>query len=65
MTLWLLATLALVYLIAPLVELLLAEPWSQVPAALSDPLALDATRVSALAGTITTALLALVGEPLA
>lgn len=64
-TLWLLAALALVYLIAPLVELLLAEPWSQVPAALSDPLALDATRVSALAATITTALVALVGVPLA
>lgn len=63
--LWLLAALALVYLIAPLVELLLAEPWSQVPAALTDPLALDATRVSALTATITTALVAVVGIPLA
>ncbi|HEU5346417.1 MAG TPA: ABC transporter permease [Ktedonobacterales bacterium] len=64
-TLWLLAALALVYLIAPLVELLLAEPWPQVPAALTDPLALDATRVSALSATITTALVAVVGIPLA
>ncbi len=65
LTLWLLAALALLYLIAPLIELLLAEPWPQVPAALADPLALDATRVSALAATITTVAVALCGIPLA
>lgn len=65
LTLWLLAALALAYLVAPLIELLLAEPWPQVPAALSDPQALGATRVSALAATITTALVALGGIPLA
>jgi molybdate/tungstate transport system permease protein len=65
LTLWLLAALALIYLVAPLIELLLAEPWAQVPAALADPQALDAARVSALAATITTALVALAGVPLA
>ncbi len=65
LTLWLLAALALLYLIAPLIELLLAEPWPQVAAALSDPQALDATRVSALAASVTTALVALCGIPLA
>ncbi len=64
-TLWLLATLAFVYLVAPLVELLLAEPWPQVSAALADPQAQAAARVSALTATITTALVALVGIPLA
>lgn len=65
LTIWLLAALALVYLVAPLVELLLAEPWSQVPAALADPQALDATRVSALTATISTAVVAIFGIPLA
>ncbi|HET9111832.1 MAG TPA: ABC transporter permease [Ktedonobacterales bacterium] len=64
-TLWLLAALAFVYLVAPLVELLLAEPWPQVSAALADPQAQAATRVSALTATITTALVAFVGIPLA
>lgn len=65
LTIWLLAALALIYLIAPLVELLLAEPWPQVPAALADPQALDATRVSALTATISTAVVAIFGIPLA
>ena len=65
LTLWLLAALALIYLVTPLIELLFAEPWPQVPAALSDPQALAATRVSALAASITTALVALGGIPLA
>lgn len=65
LTLWLLAALALVYLLAPLVALLLSEPWPDVPAALADPQALDAARVSALGATISTALIALGGIPLA
>ncbi|HZC04372.1 MAG TPA: ABC transporter permease [Ktedonobacterales bacterium] len=64
-TLWLLSALALIYLVAPLIELLLAEPWSSVPAALADPQAQAAARVSAVAATITTALVALGGIPLA
>ncbi len=65
LTLWLLAALTLVYLLMPLAQLLLAEPWPQVPAALSDPLAVGAAQTSALAATISTALVALGGVPLA
>lgn len=65
LTLWLLAALALIYLVAPLVQLLLAEPWPQVPATLTDSQALGAARVSALTATITTVLTALCGVPLA
>lgn len=65
LTLGLLAALALLYLIAPIAELLLAQPWPQVGAALSDPQALSATRVSALSATLATALVALFGVPLA
>jgi ABC-type sulfate transport system permease component len=64
-TLWLLAALALAYLVAPVVALLLSEPWGEVAAALSDPLALDATRVSAVSATISTLAVALFGVPLA
>jgi ABC-type sulfate transport system permease component len=52
-------------LLAPLVALLLSEPWPDVPAALADPQALDAARVSAVGATISTALIALGGIPLA
>ena len=65
LTLWLLAALTLLYLLMPLAQLLLAEPWPQVPAALSDPLAVGAAWASALAATISTALVALGGVPLA
>lgn len=65
LTLWLLAALTLLYLLMPLAQLLLAEPWPQVPAALSDPLAVGAAWTSALAATISTALVALGGVPLA
>ncbi|HEX8995494.1 MAG TPA: ABC transporter permease subunit [Ktedonobacterales bacterium] len=65
LVLWLLAALALVYLVTPLVQLLIAEPWPQVSAALADPQALDATRVSAVTATVTTALIAACGIPLA
>lgn len=64
-TLWLLAALALAYLVAPVVALLLSEPWGEVAAALSDPLALSATRVSAVSATIATLAVALFGVPLA
>ena len=40
--LWLLAALALGYLVAPVVALLLSEPWPSVASTLSDPLALAA-----------------------
>lgn len=65
LTLWLLAALTLLYLLMPLAQLLLAEPWPQVPTALSDPLAVGAAWISALAATISTALVALGGIPLA
>lgn len=64
-TLWLLAALALGYLVAPVVALLLAEPWPTVVAALSDPLALDATRVSVVSATLSTLAVAAFGVPLA
>ncbi|MDE3228582.1 MAG: ABC transporter permease [Chloroflexota bacterium] len=65
LTIWLLAALTLLYLLMPLAQLLLAEPWPQVPAALADPLTVGAAQTSALAATITTALVALGGVPLA
>lgn len=61
----LLAALALAYLIAPVVALLQAEPWPDIGAALSDPLALDATRVSAVSASLATIAVALFGVPLA
>ncbi len=63
--LWLLAALALGYLVAPVVALLLAEPWPAVAATLSDPLALDATRVSVVSATLSTLAVAAFGLPLA
>ncbi|HEX9035385.1 MAG TPA: ABC transporter permease [Ktedonobacterales bacterium] len=64
-TLGLLAALALAYLVAPVVALLFAEPWPGVAAALTDPLALDATRVSALSATLATVAVGVFGVPLA
>src|SRR5579859_647205 len=63
--LWLLAALALGYLVAPVVALLLAEPWPSVAAALSDPLAQDAARASAVSATLSTLAVAAFGVPLA
>lgn len=64
-TLGLLAALALAYLVAPVVALLLAQPWSNPPGALTDPLALAATRVSAESATVATLAVAAFGIPLA
>jgi molybdate/tungstate transport system permease protein len=64
-TLWLLAALALAYLVAPLAALLLSEPWPSVVSALSDPLALAATGTSAVSATVSTLAVAAFGIPLA
>lgn len=64
-TLGLLAALALAYLVAPVVALLTSESWSTISAALTDPLALDATRVSALSASLATLAVAVFGVPLA
>ncbi|HLY30061.1 MAG TPA: ABC transporter permease [Ktedonobacterales bacterium] len=64
-TLGLLATLALAYLAAPLVNLLFAEPWRDVPATLSDPLAIGALETSLASATISTLVIALGAIPLA
>ncbi|HUY79353.1 MAG TPA: ABC transporter permease [Ktedonobacterales bacterium] len=64
-TLGLLAALALGYLALPLVNLLWVEPWADVPAALSDPLAIGAFETSLAGATVSTALIAVGAIPLA
>jgi ABC-type sulfate transport system permease component len=62
---WLLGALALTYLALPILALLWAEPWSGVPAAVSDPIAVGALETSLVGATIATAAIALLGIPLA
>ena len=62
---WLLAAAALVYLALPIVNLLIAEPWRDVPAALADPIATGALVTSLTGATISTLLIAMFGVPLA
>lgn len=64
-TLGLLAALALGYLALPLVNLLVVEPWRDVPTVLSDPLAIGAFETSLAGATVSTALIALGAIPLA
>ncbi len=63
--LWLLGAVAFAYLALPIVNLLVVEPWRDVPAALADPAAAGALGTSLLAATISTALIAACGIPLA
>ena len=63
--LWLLAALAFVYLALPVANLLAVEPWGNVPAALTDPLALSALVTSVTGATIATLCIAAAGVPLA
>jgi molybdate transport system permease protein len=59
------ATLALAFLVLPLVAMVLRAPWSSLPAQLSDPAVLEALRLSLLAASCATALSLLLGVPLA
>lgn len=65
LALWLLGAVALLYLALPLGNLLVVAPWRNVPAALADPLALDALKTSLLSASLATLLIALFGVPLA
>lgn len=62
---WLLAAAAAVYLALPIANLLVVEPWRDVPAALADPIAAGALAASVTGATISTALIAIFGVPLA
>jgi molybdate transport system permease protein len=59
------ATLALAFLVLPIVALVMRAPWSTLPEQLTDPLVLDALRLSLLAGTSATVLSLVLGVPLA
>jgi molybdate/tungstate transport system permease protein len=63
--LWLLGAAAFAYLALPLANLLIVEPWGAVPAALADPLAVDALVTSLVSASITTVCVAALGIPLA
>lgn len=63
--LWLLAGAAFVYLALPVINLLAAEPWRDVPASLADPKATAALGTSLVTATISTVLIAAFGVPLA
>lgn len=63
--LWLLGTVALIYLALPIVNLLVMEPWGDVPATLADPIAVGALTTSLVGATIATAGIAAFGVPLA
>ena len=62
---WLLAAAAFVYLALPIVNLLVVEPWRDVPAALADPIATGALVTSLTGATLSTILIAVFGVPLA
>ncbi|MBF6590101.1 MAG: ABC transporter permease [Ktedonobacterales bacterium] len=64
-TLWLLGAVALVYLGLPIANLLVVEPWREVPAALADPQATGALATSLITAGISTLLIAIFGVPLA
>ncbi len=59
------AGLALTYLVAPLIALLLRAPWPRLPELLTDPTALTALRLSLVTATAATGLCLLLGVPLA
>ncbi len=63
--LWVLAAVAFVYLVLPLANLLVVEPWGVLPATLADSTAISALGTSVLGATISTALIAVFGIPLA
>ena len=58
-------TLAVAFLVVPLVALLLQAPWGSFAAIVTTPTALDALRLSAITSVSATAIAALVGIPLA
>ncbi|HLZ20512.1 MAG TPA: ABC transporter permease [Ktedonobacterales bacterium] len=62
---WLLAAVAFVYLALPIANLLIVEPWRDVPAALADPIATGALVTSLTGATVSTLLIAIFGVPLA
>lgn len=62
---WLLGALALAYLALPIVNLLWAEPWGSVPAAVTDPIAVSALTTSLAGATVATLCIAVCGIPLA
>jgi molybdate transport system permease protein len=59
------ATLAVAFLLLPLLGLLIRAPWRSLPRLLTDPQALTALRLSLLSATTATALSLLLGVPLA
>lgn len=63
--LWLLGAVALIYLALPIANLLVVEPWHDVPATLADPIAVGALTTSLVGATIATACIAAFGVPLA
>jgi molybdate/tungstate transport system permease protein len=62
---WLLGAVAVVYLALPIANLLVVEPWHDVPAALADSQATGALVTSLLTASGSTVLIALFGVPLA
>ena len=59
------ATVALAFLVLPIVALMVRAPWSTLPEQLTDPEVLDALRLSLVAGVSATALSLVLGVPLA
>lgn len=59
------SALGLLVLVAPLAALVLRAPWSDLPRRLSDPLVLEALRLSLLTSFLATAASLLLGVPLA
>ena len=57
--------LALAFLVAPLVALLMRAPWGSFVAIISSPVARDALRLSLITATMATALATVLGVPLA
>lgn len=61
----LLGALALIYLALPILNLLWAEPWGSIPAAVADPLAVGALTTSLGSAALATLCIAVCGIPLA
>jgi len=59
------ATIAVLFLLLPLVGLLLRAPWQGLPQILADAQALDALRLSLVCATLATVFSVLIGVPLA
>lgn len=62
---WVIAGLALAFLVLPLVGILLSAPWPQLPALLIAPETLQALGLSVLTASVSTACCLLLGIPLA